>query len=163
MHRTTRIAPFGLTLRREPSGSLSLSETKAANENYSTLLTQHFRMMGHDRMHHLMREAEKETSKARHTYKHSFGQRVRQTRQFSVNDMVYVDNRPAPELCQESMFAKEHLPVKLRAESYDGSRWSDQNPSETIDIDEIHNVVASGRVTFLQETKKVNQDANRTN
>lgn len=121
-------------------------------------------MMVLDRLHDLMREAEKKSSKARHAYKLHFDRSVRHTRQFSVNDMVYVDDQQEPKLLQGLTSAGEDASVKVRpkmSKSYQVVHATLH--MVTIDIDGVHKIVAINLVTLSQAAQEVYQDASERN
>lgn len=66
-----------------------------------------------DRLYHLMCEAGKNASKARHIYKINFDQNVRHSHQFIVDDVVYVDNSPTANYHQELTSAGNDPSEKL--------------------------------------------------
>lgn len=111
-----------------------------------------------DRLHHLMPEVGRKSRKAHHIYKLKFNRRVRHTPRFSVDDLVYASNPPAPKYRQRLTFAGEDPSVKLRLKKVGPYRVAQATPhTVTINIDGLHKVVAVDQVTLSQAAQNVNK------
>lgn len=93
-------SPYNVIFSRKPPGSLTISRAELTNEEYSNPPHQHIEMKALDQLHQTMHEAAKKSNKVLYICKLSFDPRVKHTRQFSADDMVYVDSPPAPKCRQ---------------------------------------------------------------
>lgn len=162
MHRTTRTTPFSLKLSRESPRPLTLPKARLTNEEYSNPPPQHAKTRALSRLHHLMHAVEKESAKARQTYSLNFDWRVRHTRPFNEDHMVFVANPPATKCRQKVTSAEEDPSIKSKSEKSGPYQAIRATPHTVpIDIDRLHDSVAIDRVTLPQTAEEVSHDANR--
>lgn len=141
-----------------------LSETRAIDEDHSTLSSQYVMMNVRNRLPHLMHKAEAKWSKALRKYKLYFGRVAEHTWKLTVSYMIYVDNSLAPKRNKRMVLTAKDSSVKLQRRSFGPFRIRGATPhTEIINIDGIHGIVAVTQVTFAQADHETKQDASKEN
>lgn len=163
VHKTTGTSLFGLMLSRELPKYLSLLKTTPINEKYRNLPRQRVKRKNLDRLHHRIHKPGKKLSKAHYTFNLGFDWRVRYTRQFTVDDMVYVDSLPLRKRSQGWSSTVGHSSAILRPKKsgrYQVVRATPQTVG--VDINELHNTVATNQEMLSQAAQKANQGTNES-
>lgn len=142
--RTTKTISFSHMLSREPQESLPLSRTRPRWKGDSNLPSQDVKINSLHLLHHLIEKARKKSNKSGRKYKRGIDRRVRHTREFTLDDLVYVDSLPASKSCQGLTFTVVDPSVNLSPMKYSLYRVVRATPDTvTTDIDELRNFVAS--------------------
>lgn len=102
-------------------------------------------------MHHLNHKERKTPGKSRHTFKFSLGRKGSYTSHPTVDDVVYVDNPPAPKRLHGMTSRAKNQSVKLRPKKFGPYQVVQATPhTVTINDDGLHNIVTFCQVTVSQ-------------
>lgn len=140
---------FNSTLSREPPRSLTPSGSKPFNEEYCKLPPRLIKINVLDRLQHMKHKAELKSSDACCTYMLNFDKTFKHTRQFVVDDMVYVYNLPVSMCRQGRTPTAEDLSVMPRSKKFEPYSVIKAMPyTFTNGIDLLHDFVAIDKVAL---------------